>query len=298
MEHNQNSNGPKLGQVIVGLVIDENKTHYLVQRHGVTYQLSKEEGTFQLGDRVEGFIYRNQKNKLIITTTLPKVRQGHYAFCTVTGVRRDLGVFVDIGLKDKDLLVSMDEMPAMGELWPKVGDHLMVTLTCDDKDRLWGTLATEAIVKGITRRGTKRDLNRNVTGIVIRNKMVGTFVLTTDYQLGFIHPSERFMEPRLGETIKARVVGIGHDSMLNLSMKPRTHEVIDDDAQMILMFLNRSATGSIPYSDKSTPEEIQAKFAISKAQFKRALGRLMKEKKIYQKDGVTYLIKEDGQDDK
>ena len=288
-------NSLPLGQVIVALVIDENKTDYFVQRQGVTYQLSKEEGSHQIGDSVEGFIYRNQKNKLIMTTVIPKVRNGHYAFCPVTGVRRDLGVFVDIGLKDKDLLVSMDEMPAMGELWPKVGDHLMVTLKVDDKERLWGSLVTESIVKGITRRATKKDLNRNVTGIVIRNKFVGTFVLTTDYQLGFIHPSERFMEPRLGETIKARVIGIGHDSMLNLSMKPRTHEVIDDDAQMILMFLKRSATKSIPYSDKSTPEEIQAKFAISKSQFKRALGRLMKENKIYQKDGVTYLVQEDEQ---
>lgn len=279
----------QLGQVIVGLIIDENKTHYLVQRQGVTYQLNKNEGDYRLGDSVEGFVYRNQKDKLMMTTKKPRVSKGHYAFCPVTRVRRDLGVFVNIGLADKDLLISMDEMPAMGELWPKVNDHLMVTLYVDSKERLWGKLADEKLIQGMTRRGEKRDLNRNITGIVVKNKLVGTYVLTTDYQLGFIHPSERFMEPRLGETIQARVVGIGHDRILNLSMKPRAHEVIDDDAQMILMFLNRSATKSIPYTDRSTPEDIQAKFGISKSQFKRALGRLMKENKIEQKDGMTYL---------
>lgn len=282
----------KNGQFLTGLVIDENKTHYLVQRQGITYQLNKDEKELQIGEAVEGFVYLNQKNKWMMTTKTPRVKMGHYAFCPVTQVRRDLGVFVDMGLPDKDLLVSMDEMPAMGELWPKVGDHLMVTLKVDKKGRLWGTLATEGIIQGITKKGTKRDLNRDITGIVVRNKLVGTYVLTTDYQLGFIHPNERFMEPRLGEQIKARVIGIGHDSILNLSLKPRAHEIIDDDAQMILMFLKRSATHSIPYSDKSTPEEIQSKFAISKGQFKRALGRLMKEGKIYQEDGITYLKEE------
>ena len=282
----------QLGQVIVGLIIDENQKDYLVQRQGITYQLAKDEEKHHLGESVEGFVYRNQKDKLKMTTKKPRISKGHYAFCPVTNVRRDLGVFVNIGLEDKDLLVSMDEMPAMGELWPKAGDYLMVTLTVDEKERLWGKLADEKLIQGLTRRGSKKDLNKNITGIVVKNKLVGTYVLTTDYQLGFIHPSERFMEPRLGESIQARVIGIGHDSLLNLSMKPRAYEVIDDDAQMIMMFLKRSATHSIPYSDRSKPEEIQAKFGISKSQFKRALGRLMKENKIEQRDGITYLKEE------
>ena len=79
--------------------------------------------------------------------------------------------------------------------------------------------------------------------------------------------------------------------MLNLSLKPRAHEVISDDAMMILTFLEQSRDGVIPYSDKSTPEEIKQMFAISKGQFKRALGSLMKQGKIKQENGKTYLIK-------
>jgi predicted RNA-binding protein (virulence factor B family) len=46
------------------------------------------------------------------------------------------------------------------------------------------------------------------------------------------------------------------------------------------------------YTDKSSPEEIQQMFGISKGQFKRALGNLMKQRRITQKDGITKLIKE------
>jgi predicted RNA-binding protein (virulence factor B family) len=50
----------------------------------------------------------------------------------------------------------------------------------------------------------------------------------------------------------------------------------------------------MPFGDKSAPEDIQERFQLSKASFKRALGRLMKEGKVYQEEGWTYL-KKDGQ---
>ncbi|MBU5585155.1 DNA-binding protein, partial [Enterococcus sp. S181_ASV_20] len=71
--------------------------------------------SYRIGDSVEGFGYVNQKKEAIFTTIIPQVRIGHYAFGEVTDVRRDLGVFVNIGLPDKDMVVSLDEMPSMKE---------------------------------------------------------------------------------------------------------------------------------------------------------------------------------------
>ena len=45
--------------------------------------------------------------------------------------------------------------------------------------------------------------------------------------------------------------------------------------------------GKMPYSDKTSPEIIKSKFRISKAAFKRALGHLMKEGRVEEKDGWT-----------
>ena len=46
-----------------------------------------------------------------------------------------------------------------------------------------------------------------------------------------------------------------------------------------------AAGGTLPYGDKSGPEEIKAVFGMSKAAFKRAIGRLLKNKKIEIVDG-------------
>lgn len=278
-----------IGRIMTGIITDKNDKYYYVQRSGITYALNANEGKFNIGDVVEGFSYPNQKGTKCITTKIPKCQIGRYSFATVTGVRKDLGVFLDIGLPDKDIVLSCDELPELGQLWPKKGDQLMISLLKDKKDRLWGHLADESIFHAIARLGNNSLKNQNITGRVFRLKLAGTYFLTDDYYIGFIHPSERFEEPRLGEKINGRVIGIRPDGVLNCSLKPRGYEVIDDDANMILAMLNQTVDKKLPYTDKSTPEDINNKFAISKSQFKRALGKLMKQDKIYQKDGYTYL---------
>ncbi|MGC6767684.1 CvfB family protein [Enterococcus sp. LJL128] len=279
-----------LGNIFTALVIDQNDSSYFLQKNGVTFRLSKEEGEHQLGEAVEGFGYVNQKQEPAMTTVIPSIRLDKCGFGVVTGVRRDLGVFVDIGLKDKDVVVSMDELPVMKELWPKKEDRLMISLKTDDKNRIWGQLADEKEFQAMAQPADEAMKNKNITGTVFRLKMAGTYVLTEELHLGFIHPSERYQEPRLGEKISGRVIGVRPDGILNLSLKPRAHEAINDDAAMLLTFLERSADGRIPYTDKSAPEEIKQAFGISKGQFKRAIGHLLKDKKIKQEDGFTILL--------
>lgn len=280
------------GVVFSGIVIDENDRSYIIQKNGISFRLNKEEGSYSLGEVVEGFAYYNQKQQACFTTKIPAVCH-QFQFCEVTGTRKDLGAFVDIGLPDKDLVVSMDGLPDMRSLWPKKGDWLMVRLIVDEKGRMWGELAEDSYFQAIAQKAPESVHNQAVEGIVYHVKMVGTYIITKEHYLGFIHPSERTQEPRLGETLHARVIGVRTDGLVNLSLKPRSYEVINDDAAMILTFLEKSPDGMIPFSDRSTPEEIQAKFAISKGQFKRALGHLMKEKKIKQENGKTYLLEKE-----
>lgn len=279
-----------LATVISGLVIDENEKYYFVQKEGHTFRVYKEELVTSIGQMVEGFTYLNQKQQLAMTTKIPKVRQGHYAFSKVTEVRKDLGVFLDIGLPDKEMVLSLDELPTLTNLWPKVGDELLIGLRVDDKARIWATLADEKIFKAMSRKANESMHNQNVQARVYRLKIAGTYVLTQDFYLGFIHPTERYAEPRLGELVDARVIGLREDGVLYLSMKPRSYEAISEDAQMILAYLNQSVSKSMPYTDKSSPEEIKQLFGISKGQFKRALGHLMKQNLIEQVDGKTNLL--------
>ena len=76
---------------------------------------------------------------------------------------------------------------------------------------------------------------------------------------------------------------------MNGSLLPRKHERLSDDAEQVLAYL-QDVGGRMPFGDKSSPDEIKDMFNMSKASFKRALGTLMKERKITQKDGWTEIV--------
>lgn len=284
----------KIGEIISAKVTDENDKYYYAQIDGLTYEIDKSElqKPLKIGGVVTGFAYENEKHNLQITKNIPDVRLGHYAWGEVTDIRRDLGVFVNIGLPNKDVVVSLDELPTIKELWPQRGDKLMITLRIDKKDRLWGELASADILQAV-RIPAKPDMkNKQVKATVYRLKMVGTLVITPYYNFGFIHPDERQREPRLGEEVDARVIGVREDGVLNLSLRPRAYEAISDDAAMLLTLLQRSSTHSLPFTDKSDPKQIKKYFGMSKSQFKRAVGNLYKQRKITQNENGLFLVEE------
>ena len=281
-----------LGTVVTAMVTDDNDRFYFVQKNGVTYHLNKEEQSdLAIGDTVEGFLYESMDKDMRLTTKIPNSQVDSFGWGTVTDVRKDLGVFVDIGIPDKEIVVSLDDLSDIKSLWPKKGDQLLIALRVDDKDRIWGVLGDETEFREFADIPESKDWqNKEVTGVVYRLKMIGTFMLTDDNFIGFIHPTEREREPRLGEQVTGRVIGVSPHGMLNVSLKPRAHEALEGDAKMILTLLEQSPTNTLPYYDKSDPDEIRNYFGISKAQFKRALGRLMKERLIVQEDGQTKLV--------
>lgn len=287
-----------LGKVVSAVMIDENDQDYFVQpdRNGQTYRLPKAESPQQLhiGGQVRGFVYENEDHQLQMTCQhIPTVQVDHYDYGTVVSVRRDLGVFVDIGLPNKDIVVSLDDLPELKHLWPQPGDRLLMALRVDDKDRIWGQLADDQIYQTISNVPSKRAMNRDVMATVYRLKLNGTHVLTDDYQLGFIHPSERDQEPRLGQRVKARVIGLSSHGSLNLSLKPRAYQAIGEDAAMILTMLKHDLNQRLPYTDKTDPQVIRQVFGISKGQFKRAVGHLLKAGLVKETNGQLLLLKKE-----
>ncbi|MFA9413389.1 MULTISPECIES: S1 RNA-binding domain-containing protein [unclassified Streptococcus] len=281
----------QLAKTITAMVTDENKDYYFVQKDGVTYALAKAEGSHQLGEMITGFAYQDMTQKNRLTTLEQTATQTSYGWGQVTDVRKDLGVFVDTGLPDKQVVVSLDVLPELKELWPKKGDKLYVTLTVDKKDRLWALPAEQEVFQRLAGKAYDNMQNQQLSAIVYRLKLSGTFVYLPDNNmLGFIHPSERFTEPRLGEELSVRVIGFREvDRTLNLSLKPRSFEMLENDAQMILTYLQGQG-GFMTLNDKSSPDEIKATFGISKGQFKKALGGLMKAGKIKQDAFGTEVI--------
>ena len=282
-----------IGQTISAIIVEESERFYFLQKGEDLLRLDKTEGEHTVGDVVTGFVYVDKDDHRRLTTLEQKATNEHYGWGTVTAVRKDLGAFVDTGLPGKDVVVSLDDLPLEKDQWPKVGDQLYVKLIIDRKERIWGHLAWHEDFWNLAGPGYDNMQNQDLRAIVYRNKESGTFVYLPDNNmLGFIHPNERFSVPRVGQELQVRVIGFRkEDRSLNLSEKPRAYEMLDADSQMILAYL-QSMGGKMAFNDKSNPDEIKATFGISKGQFKKALGGLMKAKKIKQSPEGTELIGE------
>ena len=66
---------------------------------------------------------------------------------------------------------------------------------------------------------------------------------------------------------------------LDLSVRDKIPVQMDKDAELILKVI-RGYQGELPFTDKAEPERIKQEFGMSKAAFKRAVGRLLKQGKI------------------
>ena len=237
----------------------------------------KDGDNYEVGEEYSMFIYPSRSGKLFATPTIPDVLVGDYGFSKVVKVSEE-GVGLDIGFSREILLVAED-LPKVRSVWPKESDELFITLRRDYSGQLFARLATETIVSELFTKATREMKNTNLIAYPYRLMRVGTFLLTKDGYKIFVHESERKEEPRLGEKVTLRVIGVKDNGELNGSFLPRTHERIDNDAQTILDYIENN-DGFCEYSDSSRPEDIKAIFDMSKGSFKKAVGKLLKEKKI------------------
>ena len=128
---------------------------------------------------------------------------------------------------------------------------------------------------------TDHDFKENdtVTGRIYSiNKSIGAFVAIDEKYDSLIRIKELSGVYIEGELVKARVKEVKSDGKIELSLRKRAYLEIDNDSDKILDYLYENK--SVSLSDKSSPEKIYSYFAMSKSSFKRAIGRLYKNKDI------------------
>lgn len=242
------------------------------------------------GDELEVFLYVDSEGRTAASAVIPEIAVGKYAWVEVTDVKEGLGVFLNIGLP-KDILLGADDLPSHRSVWPKPGDLLYITLRVNRNHLLYARLASDQVIQAMAINATRKDFNKNIQGHIYRTAKVGSWIYTIEGFKGFIHESQRKQEPRLGEKVEGRIIDIKEDGTINVSLLARKQESQDIDSAQVYEYL-MSRNGAMPFSDKSMPEDIQERFGMSKAAFKRALGKLFKEGKIYQDGGWTYAKKD------
>jgi predicted RNA-binding protein (virulence factor B family) len=246
----------------------------------------------EAGSIVNAFLFFDHKGRLTATLEHPLITTVDCDFVEIVDVM-PFGVFVNIGIR-KDILFSSDDLPLNRALWPQVGDQVYAYLQNKRNKALLVELASREDYEDIKVAAEPSIFGFKLQVRVLRIATEGVNVMSEEGYLGFIHYSEYKDEPRLGQLLEARVIKVKEDGEINLSLLLQKELAMTDDAQTILDYLLENDGVMLLY-DKSSPEAIDDLLNMSKAAFKRALGRLLKENKVKQDvlHNCVTLIEED-----
>lgn len=219
------------------------------------------------GDMLEVFLYLDSQDRMIATCREPVAELGQAAVMKVKEVS-GIGAFLDWGL-EKDLLLPFKEQTRRVEQ----GEEVLAAVYLDKSHRFCGTMNVYPYLR--TDSPYKKD--DHVTGTIYETGGdFGVFVAVDNCYSGLIPKREATGRYRVGDSIRVRVTGVKPDGKLDLSPNERVEMQMDKDAALILKVID-SYEGVLPFGEKASPEVINREFGISKAAFKRALGRLYKQ---------------------
>lgn len=227
------------------------------------------EGT-KVGDSLEVFLYRDSKDRMIATRTVPKLMKGMVARLKVVQTSK-IGAFLDWGL-EKDLLLPFREQTRR----VNPSEECLVALYTDKSGRLCATMKIYEYLE----KDSPYHKDDQVEGEVYQiSDNFGAFVAVDDRYSALIPKRECYGSIHVGDHIRARVTGVKEDGKLDLSVREKAYLQMDKDAQIVLDTID-SFGGALPFHDKANPEVIRREMNMSKNEFKRAVGRLLKEGKI------------------
>ena len=223
-----------------------------------------------VGDKLEVFLYKDSKDRLIATTNTPLLLMNEVKVLKVAQVSK-MGAFLNWGL-EKDLFLPFREQTRK----VKEGDECLVALYIDKSSRLCATMKVYHYLN-LESPYKKED---RVEGVVYEiSENFGAFVAVDNQYSGLIPKKEFFGNLKVGDKISARVVSVKEDGKLDLSIREKALTQILIDAEKVLEVIH-SFDGALPFNDKANPEVIKRELQMSKNEFKKAVGHLLKSGKI------------------
>ena len=231
------------------------------------------------GDTLDLFVYLDQSERLVATTEQPLATVGDFAYLEVAWVNEH-GAFLNWGVM-KDLFVPFRQQKRTME----VGESYIVFVDIDEETgRL---MATAKIDKHLYparehyyHRGEEVDL------LVWQRTELGLKVIVDNRHAGLVYNDQLFApEPKTGDRLRGTVVNVRPDGRIDVSLQRLGKSRFRDFAEVLYEELQAAPEGFLPFTDKSSSDDISDRFGVSKKTFKRAVGTLYREKKIVLEEG-------------
>jgi predicted RNA-binding protein (virulence factor B family) len=229
----------------------------------------------EVGDILELFVYNDSEDRPIATVNKPKGCVGDIVALEVVDLLPSIGAFLDWGL-EKDILLPFKHQKRTTKL--KVGDHILVKILHDTvSNRL--IASTRIMTLYDPAKSTLKNGDR-VTIQVAEFHERGFIVVIDNLYQGMLFASDIFESLSIGDKRDGYIKNIRDDGKIDITLKPVGMKAVVDDKQKILAKFADSKDGFLPFNSKSSPEELEKQFNLSKKAFKKAIGGLYKERKI------------------
>jgi uncharacterized protein len=233
----------------------------------------------RINDNLDVFIYFDSEDRIIATTQKPYAQVGETAWLKVVDVT-DVGAFLDWGLA-KDLLVPFSE-----QVHPMKKDRFyLVYVYLDEASQL--IAASSRLEKFIAKQSVDLSDGQAVDLIIPDQTDLGYKAVIDHKVWGILYQSELFQELTIGQKIGGWVKKVRPDGKIDLCLQKPGYEKVPDLAEQIIRVIAAHG-GFIDVTDKSSAEEINEMFGVSKKTFKKAIGALYKSRRItLEKDGIA-----------
>jgi len=225
----------------------------------------------QVGDTLEVFIYLDSADLLLATTETPFVMVGECAYLKVVDVNQ-AGAFMDWGLP-KDLLVPYGE-----QISPlKIGQSYTVLAYLDENTNR--IAATQKLDSRLSEEAQYFKPGQAVDLLIFGKTELGYKAVIDNTHIGLIYRNEVFQTLTHGEKLKGFIKAIREDRKIDLCLQLPGKDAREDLKTRILNHLKKN-DGESTLTDKSSPEDIYQCFAVSKKNYKKAIGTLYKKRLI------------------
>ena len=231
----------------------------------------------RVGDRIEVFIYHDSEDRLVATTERPRLRAGEAGMLRVVD-KTVHGAFLDWGLTGKDLfLPNRNQQGAV-----TAGRSCLVYLY---EDNITGRcVATQRLKNCIHNVGDITvSLHEQVELLVASRSDIGWRAIINNRHWGMLYDNQLFREVRIGDRLSGYVARITDDNRIDLALQQPGLAGVQDSAARLAGIM-RDAGGFLPLNDNSDPADVAARTQMSKKQFKRSLGMLLKRGEAVQTD--------------
>jgi len=240
--------------------------------------------SYELGDDLEVFIYRDSEDRLIATTETPGVMVGECAFLKVQAVNR-IGAFLDWGLP-KDLLVPFNQQ---AETMVEGKSYVVYAYVDDKTERI---AASSKLSRFLNEDGSRFKVGEKVDLLIVSRSELGFKAVINGTHLGLIFHREITRPVAVGQQVSGYIKQVrNEDARIDLALDAGRALTRGDLQEKILTFLKENE-GVSTVTDRSPPELILEQFGASKGNYKKALGALYKLKKIeIERDKITLIAK-------